>query len=109
VTTSNENHCHQSDFLADHLGDGARTATDLATACAADEKAMRRLLRAQTVDGTLPPMMYLSDLNMLVNLGGRERTRADFENLCGRTGFALTDVIPLPQPAAFSLIEATPS
>lgn len=63
----------------------------------------------ETVDGTLPHTMYLSDLNMLVNLGGRERTRADFEKLCQRTGFAVSDVIPLPPPAAFSLIEATPA
>jgi O-methyltransferase domain len=61
------------------------------------------------VDGTLPPTMYLSDLNMLVNLGGRERTRADFEQLCERAGFTVTEVHPLPAPAVFSLIEATPS
>ena len=61
------------------------------------------------VDGTLPPTMYLSDLNMLVNLGGRERTRADFEQLCERAGFTVTEIHPLPAPAVFSLIEATPS
>ena len=63
----------------------------------------------ETVDGSLPNTMYLSDLNMLVNLGGRERTMADFDKLCRRTGFAVSDVIPLPPPAAFSLIEATPA
>lgn len=31
------------------------------------------------VDGSTRPGMYLSDLNMLVNVGGRERTTADFE------------------------------
>jgi ubiquinone/menaquinone biosynthesis C-methylase UbiE len=61
-----------------------------------------------TVDGTLPPQMYLSDLNMLVNVGGRERTRADFEELCADAGFRLTTVTPLPPPAAFSLLEAEP-
>ncbi|HEX2284578.1 MAG TPA: methyltransferase, partial [Mycobacterium sp.] len=60
------------------------------------------------VDGTQPPTMYLSDLNMLVNLGGRERTRAEFEQLCSDTGFRLTSVTPLPPPAAFSLLEAEP-
>ncbi|MCT2582115.1 methyltransferase [Actinophytocola gossypii] len=59
------------------------------------------------VDEAAPPVMYLSDLNMLVNLGGRERTRADFDALCRRCGFALTDVVDLP-PAAFRIIEATP-
>jgi hypothetical protein len=61
-----------------------------------------------SVDGTLPPQMYLSDLNMLVNVGGRERTRADFENLCADAGFRLTAVTPLPAPAAFSLLDAEP-
>lgn len=62
----------------------------------------------ETVDGTIPPVMYLSDLNMLVNLGGRERTRSDFENLCRRAGFEVTAVTPLPPPAGFSVVEAAP-
>ncbi|MGW4370997.1 methyltransferase [Nocardia takedensis] len=40
----------------------------------------------ETVDGSQPPTTYLSDLNMLVNLGGRERTRTGFETLCARAG-----------------------
>jgi hypothetical protein len=52
--------------------------------------------------------MYLSDLNMLVNVGGRERTRADFEKLCADAGFRLAAVTPLPPPAAFSLLVAEP-
>jgi hypothetical protein len=62
-----------------------------------------------TVEGSIPPTMYLSDLNMLVNVGGRERTRSDFEHLCRRAGFAITSVTPLPPPSAFSLIEAAPA
>jgi hypothetical protein len=61
-----------------------------------------------TVDGGISPIMYLSDLNMLVNLGGRERTRDDFDTLCRRTGFTLTDVISLA-PTGFCIIEATPA
>ena len=49
---------------------------------------------------------YLSDLNMLVNLGGRERTRKDFEDVCHRAGLSLTSVTPLTKAAPFSLIEA---
>jgi O-methyltransferase domain/Dimerisation domain len=60
------------------------------------------------VDGTTPPQMYLSDLNMLVNVGGRERTRSDFEKLCADTGFRLTASTPLPPPAGFSLVDAEP-
>lgn len=62
-----------------------------------------------TVDATTPALMYLSDLNMLVNVGGRERTRADFEKLCQRSGFTLTSITPLPPPVAFCAIEARPA
>lgn len=51
-------------------------------------------------------MVYLSDLNMLVNVGGQERTRAEFETLLSGNGFTVDDVIPLP-PSGFCLIEAT--
>ncbi|MGW1953812.1 methyltransferase [Streptomyces sp. NPDC001920] len=49
---------------------------------------------------------YLSDLNMLVNVGGRERTREDFEDVCGRAGLSVTSVTPLVDAAPFWLIEA---
>lgn len=61
------------------------------------------------VDGSLPATMYLSDLNMLVNVGGRERTEHEFRSLCDRAGFTVTSVHPLPAPPAFSLIEAAPA
>ncbi|MEU7070110.1 methyltransferase [Streptomyces narbonensis] len=50
---------------------------------------------------------YLSDLNMLVNVGGRERTRKDFEDVCRRAGLSVGAVIPLAEAAPYSLIEAT--
>ncbi|MBN6038842.1 methyltransferase [Amycolatopsis sp. 195334CR] len=53
-----------------------------------------------------PGGIYLSDLNMLVNVGGRERTRTDFENLCESAGLRLTEVIPLPPQTGFSVLEA---
>jgi hypothetical protein len=49
---------------------------------------------------------YLSDLNMMVNVGGRERTRKDFEDLCHGAGLSVTSVTPLAEAAPFSLIEA---
>ncbi|MEU9609007.1 methyltransferase [Streptomyces sp. NPDC048057] len=49
---------------------------------------------------------YLSDLNMLVNVGGRERTRKEFADVCDRAGLSLTSVTPLTEAAPFSLIEA---
>ncbi|GAA1560823.1 methyltransferase [Actinomadura kijaniata] len=51
---------------------------------------------------------YLSDLNMMVNIGGRERTRADFEDVCHRAGLSITSVTPLAGAEPFSLIEAVP-
>ncbi|WP_410598316.1 methyltransferase [Amycolatopsis sp. lyj-90] len=55
-----------------------------------------------------PPGLYLSDLNMLVNVGGRERTRTDFENLCYRANLEATDARPLGD-TGFWLIEAIPA
>ncbi|WUO08319.1 acetylserotonin O-methyltransferase [Streptomyces virginiae] len=49
---------------------------------------------------------YLSDLNMMVNVGGRERTRADFEEVCRRAALRVTTVTPLAEAAPYSLIEA---
>ncbi|CAL9372544.1 Multifunctional cyclase-dehydratase-3-O-methyl transferase TcmN [Nocardiopsis dassonvillei] len=54
------------------------------------------------------PVPFLSDLNMLVNTGGRERTRADFEDLCARSGFTVASVRVLPPPSGFALVEAVP-
>ena len=62
----------------------------------------------EVVDAAAPSTMYLSDLNMLVNLGGRVRTRADFEQLCERAGFTLQSMTPLPPPVALSVLEVTP-
>lgn len=53
-----------------------------------------------------PAMTYLSDLNMLVNVGGRERTRADFDAVCARAGLEVVSVVALPGPNPYSLIEA---
>lgn len=50
---------------------------------------------------------YLSDLNMLVNLGGKERTRNDFQDLCRRAGLTLTTVTPLADAEPYCLLEAT--
>ncbi|MEU8890459.1 methyltransferase [Streptomyces sp. NPDC048442] len=60
----------------------------------------------ELVDPDNPRLTYLTDLNMLVNVGGRERTRADFEEVCGRAGLSVVSVTPLGAPHEFSLIEA---
>jgi hypothetical protein len=40
-----------------------------------------------TADGTLPPQMYLSDPNTLVNVGGQGTHRTDSAKLCADAGF----------------------
>ncbi|MHB8533610.1 MAG: methyltransferase [Solirubrobacteraceae bacterium] len=62
------------------------------------------------VEMVVPPDNHPSgaqpmDLNMLVMLGGRERTEAEFEGLLAGAGFRLEHVIPTRSP--FSVIEAT--
>jgi hypothetical protein len=49
----------------------------------------------------------LSDLNMLVNAGGRERPQEDFEALLREAGLSVTAVIPLSEP--HHVIEAVPN
>ncbi|GAA1286414.1 methyltransferase [Saccharothrix xinjiangensis] len=58
-----------------------------------------------SVPDDVSPVIYLSDLNMLVNLGGQERTRAEYADLLAGNGFTVTDVTPLP-PSGFCLVEA---
>jgi len=48
-----------------------------------------------------------SDLNMLVMLGGRERTADDFAKLYTEAGFRLTDIIRTASPP-FNIIEGAP-
>ncbi|MDT0443958.1 methyltransferase [Streptomyces johnsoniae] len=62
--------------------------------------------RAEEAFGGLP---YLSDLNMLVNVGGRERTRGEFADLCLAAGLSAPVITPLPPPHSFALIEAAPA
>jgi predicted O-methyltransferase YrrM len=63
---------------------------------------------AERVADAPSPGTYLSDLNMLVNVGGRERTEAEFRDLFARGGFSLDRVVPLPAQVGFCLLEATP-
>jgi O-methyltransferase domain/Dimerisation domain len=49
----------------------------------------------------------LIDLEMLVAVGGKERTHAEWTDLLGRAGFRLTRVVPTATPV--SIIEAVPA
>ena len=46
------------------------------------------------------------DLHMLLLLGARERTEAEFRALLGEAGFEVARVVPTRSPAGLSVIEA---
>lgn len=52
----------------------------------------------------LDAMIAGTDLNMLVNTGGRERTEAGYRELLGTAGFRVAHVVSTP--AAFSILDA---
>jgi hypothetical protein len=77
-------------------------------------EAMKPAARLVIVERVLPDhpggtcsdhLALRSDLNMLVGLGGRERTQAEFESLLASAGLALRRATPLA--LAYSLIEAS--
>ena len=56
--------------------------------------------------GNTPHLGKLSDINMLIAPGGRERTEAEYGSLLAEAGFRLTQVLPLQ--TSRSIIEAVP-
>lgn len=56
----------------------------------------------------LEQMVHLIDLAMLLLVGGRERTRTEFDQLFGGAGWTISKVVPLPMLAYFPyhIIEA---
>jgi SAM-dependent methyltransferase len=61
-----------------------------------------RLLVLEMVvpDGPEPHFSKLLDLEMLVQLGGRERTLAEYRGLLGAAGFELAEVVPTHTPVS---------
>jgi hypothetical protein len=53
--------------------------------------------------------MLMSDLNMLVAAGGRERTLPEFTELLAAAGLRLTDVARFPPPTGYSAMRAVPA
>ena len=64
------------------------------------------LLESVVPPGNTPHFAKLLDLDMMIFVGGRERTEQEFATLLGRAGFRLTRVIPTI--STISLIEAVP-
>jgi hypothetical protein len=53
--------------------------------------------------------IVLSDLNMLVNTGGRERTEAEFGQLLATARFKVNQILPTTAPYPLNVIEALPN
>ena len=86
--------------------DAARIFSNIRAAIAPDGKLL--LLESVLPERASSDMgiAMLIDLEMLVVVGGRERTRAEWANLLGRAGFRLDRVIHTATPV--SIIEAAP-
>ena len=82
-------------------------ATQLLTTCHRALEPGGTLLLVELVipPDNAPSMAQACDLNMLVLLGGRERTEEEFRRLLEAAGFRLERIIPTHSP--FSVIEAT--
>jgi hypothetical protein len=84
------------------------SAVRILRACCTAIAATGKLLRVERViqPGNDPDPAKYTDLNMLVMLGGRERTADDFGALYTQAGFHLTRIVPTL--SGFSVIEGTP-
>ncbi len=75
-------------------------------------EAMSAEARLLVVDAILPeravdqPFAIRMDLHMLLLLGARERTEAEFRDLLARAGFELVRAVPTASPAGLGVIEA---
>ena len=98
-----------SRVLHDWVDDVARRL--LATCRSAMAPGSRLLI----VEAILPerareqPAVIRMDLHMLVLLGARERTEAQFRRLLAESGFEVRRVVPTRSPAGLSVIEAVPA
>jgi hypothetical protein len=87
-------------------------ARRLLGACRAAMPPASRLL---IVEALLPerardqPAVIRMDLHMLVLLGARERTEAQYRQLLADTGFQVRRILPIRSLAGLSLLEASPS
>lgn len=90
-----------------HDWDDARAATILQN-CHRAMKGQGKLLVIERLipPGNEPSYVKLLDLQMMVLLGGRERTEAEYRALFAAVGFRLTRVIPTQTPTGLSVIEA---
>lgn len=92
-----------------HDWDDAEAIEILRNCRAAIDEAGRLLVVEPVIQpGNAPDPAKFSDLNMLVMLGGRERTVDDFGKLYAESGFRLTGITPTGSPP-FSIISGVPA
>jgi SAM-dependent methyltransferase len=84
--------------------DALKILANIRNAIAPDGKLL--LLESALPERSSPDIGMLIDLEMLVAVGGRERTRSEWANLLGRAGFRLNRVVHTATPV--SIIEALP-
>jgi O-methyltransferase domain len=90
-----------------HDWDDARASSILSNARKAMGPNKRLLVIERLMDheaGRTNPMSYLADINMMVNLHGRERTLSEFAQMLQATGFGAPQVYRTR--SSFSLLEA---
>jgi hypothetical protein len=85
--------------------DALRILSNIRTAIASDGKLL--LLESALPERSSSDIGMLIDLEMLVAVGGKERTRAEWANLLRRAGFHLNRVVETATPV--SIIEAVPA
>ena len=89
-----------------HDWDDEKAKRILANCRKAAGSGSRLLLVERVTDVEPDPTDTLADMLMMVVLGGKERSRAEFEDLLGRAGWRLNRVIPLTM---HKLLEAQPA
>jgi orsellinic acid C2-O-methyltransferase len=93
-----------------HDWDDDRCVTILSNCRQAMKADGKVLIVEPVVPGTVKPSFALlgvmmSDLNMLLNTGGRERTEEEFASLLRAADLELTGVSRVPKPSTLSVIE----
>jgi hypothetical protein len=91
-----------------HDWDDAAATQILRNKCRAAMRDTGRVLLVERVVRPVnePDPAKFSDPNMLVELGGRERTAEEFGRLYAEAGFRLTDIVPTGSP--YHIIEGAP-
>jgi predicted transcriptional regulator len=84
-------------------------AVEILKNCRAAITSTGKLLLVEMVLATEeePQLARMTDLNMLVLTGGRERTRSDFSQLLERSGFTLQRIVPVGDMTC--IVEAIPN